>query len=451
MSLNVKNFFERNRFAITKLVLHGIELDKESFAHLNLLLYLYELELAGISFNSNPDEDSEVKFNIKMGFLRRLKLIDCDSKILSAFDNLKKDILNEIHIEDKTNKLRSLKSFQNQGHVTKMYLRGEAYAMIDFDSFTLRLSYLDIDCTPCIKLLNTQTRLSTLKVDCVVNKVRLVRITKKLENLHQFEFKLHIDDNIPIDLSSLQYLKYLKKLKITMLSDNQAKQQAIDGSCMTLRSNSLQELNVSYPDFDLSEANVSRLAAGCPNILKISIKSRSSTTLVNLILQYFPGSTSLEVELEYDSRLSKIIHSGGFEHHSLKFLRVDCYPGLDFLLKEKVKISQLETFTAFIDGKFDGKSLEKILRCYPTLKYLYLRSEFVIGLDFIAVLKIFGKNLEGFKLISHKVVNKKLENVFEELQDQFPAHDFNRNHGTLLMKKHSAVAMKPMSWPNFSH
>jgi hypothetical protein len=423
----------------------GIEFHRDVAELLNLLPNLIELKL---DYLKDGDVQSFDGLELKLPKLKKLSSRKCSKYILEVFNALPSGVLEDVEIEgpfrmeeDNETVNEDFGLFKNQNNIKVL----ETNDFLKFMNLKkMKLNYFVMqDFRQYPQNIEGQDEVWYLKVFGIYNQGFLKLICDEMKSLQHFEAG-YIDKAVCPELSEVSKLKCLRKMKFELSSD----EIPVNQSLITLKNQSLTDLDILLY-CKLQSSTAAQIGRNCPRLKKLNTYSYSQLNVINSVIENCPNLQELVFKVEDKDhchgdeddeqrvKTDDYKFQEGLEHEKLKKLSIfgwcDEYQDLSKLLK---CCKNLEEFTTVLP--INVQLLLEILTSLPNLKSLDLQHHYICGcddtpsnhkvsLEFVNILKTFGKNLSYFCC--------RLRTFEDEITEDFLKSEFKERFGQVEVKQ----------------
>jgi hypothetical protein len=396
---------------IEELIVSGGSLSRPELALFNLMPQLEYIQLDSVL----PKNLGSLRnFRLNLSELTKIKIHKCAEKVLEIFDQLPDDVLEEVELSY-IKAESSRKYLRNQRMVKALYFASCSFNPLEMEQLNLEELETDLAGEELNLILKKQASLKYLFVVSEIAQSDFNFICSHLPSLDQFEL---FDSKNINDFSELASLEQLVMFK-TLLADD---------AVQSIKSSSVETLEIDLEIEIVSEETVIALAANCPSVVNLYINSEDDDA-ISWCLKNFTQLKTFSCSSIYD----EYIFPHNLKHLNLKELEVSMFERSLNLLFLFQCLENLEIFKT--EQKIDWQDLQMILGA-KKLKALCFKSFIVLDKEFVKTLKMLGKNLESFHAQELYEVEDSLspEELREEFKEHFPIFSL-RSGKKWLMKK----------------
>jgi hypothetical protein len=323
-------------------------------------------------------------FRLNLPKLRELTISNCSFKVLSIFDRLNDDVLEELSLQNFRG-FSTRKYFENQRNIKR--LKTDRTDLLNLQQLKLEQVELNSLDEPTLEGLRGQDKITVAKF----------LKHRRNSNLDMSELKsleiLKVDDSLNFSI-----------IGIDLSSHRNLRRVLITNGFMSIKSEFLQELIL--PHFGPSNSTLAEIAANCPNLRLLDL-SRVDT-----------GSLFLHFPKLECFRCNSIKNSSeSLDHEHLKRLCVR-FDSANLIVKHCVN---LESLNLNFYNQASKESVENLLRSAPRLKALILngKTQDFVDIEQEFVDFSFGENLEFFRCrtsLNLEWLKGQLKNRFDEFR-----------------------------------
>lgn len=318
--------------------------------------------------------------------LKTLALVNCNDEFVILFNKLPTGVLTEFTLENGSlDELKLLFTKQtNIKKITMKFDRTLQTSMLPINIFdNLKLEYLELDlhsynCRAIEIIMSKQTKLQSLKlIDGALGEDLMNVIANQLTELKTFS--MYVPDT---PVAAFKNIKKLKNLRDVTLESNEDRHVTHFEAFAALDNSRITTLNIQYV-YDVSNDLIAALAKSVPNLKVLRFNCDYNFRIFNETMKCFNFVEILELDTlatdfdyyVYDDDDGSTLMNGDFVNPNLIDLQI--------------------TYTLTFERPF----IKKLIKSYPKLKKLVVRSSNPITVSQLKLLLNGFKKIESLTLI----------------------------------------------------